>query len=147
MYSFTPFTLHSLTFLLINSPTRLHLQSSVLFLLFASLLFLLPPLPLFIHLFLDFFQPLTLFLLLLLLLHWGEQLLWASHQPLVLCVDLFPGHRHCGLGGQEVESEWQIMVAKWGKTFTPYPTVQFILSLGPQWSSKLWTLLVQGVYK
>lgn len=78
-------------------PPSQHLQSPVLFLLLASLLLLLPPLPLLLHLFLYLFQPLTLFLLLLLLLHGGEQLLRAFHQPLALAVDLLPGHRKGGL--------------------------------------------------
>lgn len=73
-----------------------HSQPSVLFLLFTSLLFLLPPLPLLLHLLLDVFQSLRLFLLPFLLLHGGEQLLGAFHQRLVLSVDLLPGH-HRGL--------------------------------------------------
>lgn len=74
-----------------------HLQSSVIFLLLAPLLFGLPPPPFFLHLLLNFLQPVPLFLLLLLLLHGGEELLGALHQPLVVCVNLFPGDGECGL--------------------------------------------------
>ena len=86
-------TAYSFIHLPLYKPKHRHLQSSVLFLLFAPLLLLLPPLLLFVHLLLDVLQPLALLLLLLLLLHGGEQLLRALHQPLVLCVDLFPSHR------------------------------------------------------
>lgn len=74
-----------------------HLQSSVIFLLLAPLLFGLPPPPFLLHLLLNFPQPVPLFLLLLLLLHGGEELLRALHQPLVVCVNLFPGDGECGL--------------------------------------------------
>lgn len=77
-------------------PQVNHSHPSVLLFLCAPLLFLLPPLLLFLHLFLDVLQPLALLLFLLLLLHGRKQLLRAFHQRLVLCVNLFPGH-HCGL--------------------------------------------------
>lgn len=120
----------------IDHPLRYHLHFSFLFLLFAPLLFLLPCLLLFLHLLLNVFQPLSLFLLLLLLLHWGEQLLWAFHQLLVLFVYLFPGYPLCGLGGQENKSEWHTMVTKWENTlyFNQLYSyiVQLILSVRPQ---------------